>query len=70
MLSFNSQAQTRETKRCSFSRGRFPSLLPVMSHRGLFFEDCGGLGKQQGISGTCLEEEMQGASGKDSHKRN
>lgn len=36
-----------------------------MSHRGLFFEGCGGLDKQQGTSGTCLEKEMHGASGKE-----
>lgn len=45
--------------------GRFPSFIPVMSHRGMCFEGCGGLGKQQGTSGTCLEKEMHRASGQE-----
>lgn len=46
-------------------RDRFHSLLPIVSHRGLFFLGCGGIGKEQGTSGTCLEKEMHRASGKE-----
>lgn len=46
MLSFHSQAQTTETKTLSLLPGvGSPSLLPIMPHRGPFFEGCGGLGK-------------------------